>query len=228
MMKTLIGAFQFLTILPLRCDAVKPARAAVYFPLVGALLGAAAWLVPTALGKLAFLVFATGALHEDGLADVADAVRAGRSPERILEIMKDSRIGTYGTLALIFSILVRWQALDAITLPRLIAAQAISRAAMVVLAHMSKPAGSGLGAGFCAGVRPWTALAVAVQAVAAAALCGSIPAALMLATAAVAIVMLGWWFARRIGGITGDCLGAAEQVTQTLALEAGAWHVSIW
>jgi adenosylcobinamide-GDP ribazoletransferase len=178
-----------------------------------------------ARGQLAFLVLATGALHEDGLADVADAVRAGRPPERILAIMKDSRIGTYGALALIFSILFRWQALDAITLPRLVAAQAISRAAMVVLAQAAKPAGSGLGAGFCAGVSRWTALAVAIQALAAAALCGWIPAVLMLTAAAIAIVMLHWWFARRIGGVTGDCLGAAEQATQTLALGAGAWHV---
>jgi adenosylcobinamide-GDP ribazoletransferase len=228
MMRALLGAFQFLTVLPVRGSTVEPARAAIYFPLVGAVLGAAAWLVPTALGKLLFLVLATGALHEDGLADVADAVRAGRSPERILTIMKDSRIGAYGALALIFSLLFRWQALDGVTLPRLIAAQAISRAAVIVLARSSKPAGSGLGAGFCSGLGQWTTLAVAMQAVAAAALCGGMTAAAMLGSAAAAIAALRWWFARRIGGVTGDCLGAAEQVTQTLSLGVSAWHGYTW
>ncbi|RPI41198.1 MAG: adenosylcobinamide-GDP ribazoletransferase [Hyphomicrobiaceae bacterium] len=226
-MKRFLGAIQFLTVLPVRGKTAEPARAAIYFPLVGALLGAAAWLVPTALGKLAFLIFITGGLHEDGLADVADAVREGRPAERILAILKDSRIGTYGALALIFSILFRWQALETATLPRLVAALAVSRAAMVMLAYVSHPTGSGLGAAFVSGVRRWAVALVAMQAVAAAALCGWEGAA-MLAAAGVSVALLRAWFHARIGGVTGDCLGAAEQVTQTLALGIGAWRAFIW
>jgi adenosylcobinamide-GDP ribazoletransferase len=169
----------------------------------------------------------TGGLHEDGLADVADAVRAGRPAERILAILKDSRIGTYGALALIFTMLFRWQALETVTLPRLVAAQAVSRAAMVVLAYASKPAGSGLGAAFVSGVRGWAAALVGVQAVAAAALCGWEGAAI-LAAAVASTSLLRAWFHSRIGGVTGDCLGAAEQVAQTLALGIGAWHAFTW
>jgi adenosylcobinamide-GDP ribazoletransferase len=227
-MTALLGAFQFLTILPIGRGAVEPARAAAWFPVVGALLGAAAWLVPTALGKLAFLVFITGGLHEDGLADVADAVRAGRPPERIFAILKDSRIGAHGAVALIFSILIRWQAIEGATLPVLAASQAISRAAIVVLAHVANPAGSGLGAGFSAGVTRRAALVATTLAVAAASLCGWPQAALMPAAAGIAIVVLRAWFHRRIGGVTGDCLGAAEQAAQTLALGVGGWRAFTW
>ena len=116
MMRRFLGAVQFLTVIPVRAGTT-PAEAAAFFPLVGALLGAcaAAFLnlaFPPSIGALLavlFLVAATGGLHEDGLADVFDAFRAGRPPEKIHAILKDSRIGTYGALALIIAVLLRWQ-----------------------------------------------------------------------------------------------------------------------
>src|SRR5438445_8891237 len=103
-MRTLLGAFSFLTILRMPGEAVPPGRAAVFFPLVGAVLGAAgagiylagSRVMPVSLAALATVAFwavISGVLHEDGLADIADALRAGRTPERMLEILKDSRIG---------------------------------------------------------------------------------------------------------------------------------------
>src|SRR5262245_60497906 len=103
-MGRLFAAIQFLTVIPAPAGG-PPAPAAIFFPLVGATLGLAAGAIRlyaplppaiAALLALVFLVAVTGALHEDGLADVADAFRAGRSPERILAILKDSRIGVYG------------------------------------------------------------------------------------------------------------------------------------
>src|ERR1700693_1278895 len=101
------AAIRFLTILPVRGGDAPPGKAAAFFPLVGAMLGAAgagvysltAMAFPAsiaALATVAFWIAVSGVLHEDGLADVADAVRAGRPRERVLEILKDSRIGAFG------------------------------------------------------------------------------------------------------------------------------------
>src|SRR5579863_2751372 len=90
--RQLVGAFEFLTILPVRSGGAPLAESALFFPLVGAALGATAslvylWLNSSILALL-FLIMATGALHEDALADTADAFRAGREPEKILAILK--------------------------------------------------------------------------------------------------------------------------------------------
>src|SRR4051812_43396461 len=112
MIPRLFAAIQFLTIIPARSSATSPAEAALFFPLVGALIGAGAGVVylaasypfppsVAAILALSFLLIVTGALHEDGLADVFDAFRAERSPQRIHAILKDSRVGTFGVLALL-------------------------------------------------------------------------------------------------------------------------------
>jgi adenosylcobinamide-GDP ribazoletransferase len=113
------------------------------------LLASAAFPISiAALATVAFWTVISGVLHEDGLADVADAVRAGRSRDRMLAILKDSRIGTYGAVAVLLSVLARWQALEFLATPRvlevLIASQAVPRAAIVAMAWCSRPAGSGL------------------------------------------------------------------------------------
>src|SRR4051794_11318327 len=120
-MRRFLAAAQFLTIVPARSSA-SPAGGAAFFPLIGAGIGAAAGaleiaasrLFPPAIAALfalLFLVTITGAPHEDGLADVFDAFRAGRSPQRIQAILKDSRIGVYGALALLIVTLLRWQSM---------------------------------------------------------------------------------------------------------------------
>ena len=241
-MRRLLGAVQFLTVVPVPGRTAEPWRAALLFPLVGAGLGGAGAAIfqalepvlPTpvrALLVLAFWTAITGALHEDGLADVADAFRAGRPRERILEILKDPRIGAFGALAVVFSVLLRWQAIIAIPLeivPALVASQAIPRAALVVLSRVSRPAGEGLGATFCSHVSTPAALAAAAQGVAAALWCGPKPAAAILAGSAVIVVLARWYFHRRIGGVTGDCLGATSQAVETFVLVLLACQSCTW
>lgn len=232
MMRALVGAIQFLTVLPVWSQAVEPGRAALFFPLVGAGLGwfGAALLVillrifPTSLAALlvlAFWVAITGALHEDGLADVFDAFRAGRSRERILEILKDSRIGVFGALALVFSVFFRWQALANLSTnltPALVASQTVPRAAMVVLGKLARPAGGGMGAAFCSAISVPVAFGAAVQGIAAALWCGPRAAAGMLLGSLAIVVGARAYFHRRLGGVTGDCLGATSQVVEIFVL----------
>jgi len=231
-MRRLLGAIQFLTIVPVRMRTVEPWKSAVLFPFVGALLGLCGGLIlalaephfPVHLRTLFVVVFwiaVTGALHEDGLADCADAFRAERPREKILEILKDSRIGAFGALALIASVLVRWQGLAGLTLdhfPALAAVMTISRASIVVLARIAAPATDGMGAQFAANVSTPTAVIAASQAAAAAMWCGWRAGLAMLAAAAVVLLIGRWYFNRRIGGVTGDCLGAVSQLVEMALL----------
>lgn len=218
------------------------ARASRCYPLVGALVGLIAAVVllvafkiglPPILGALlavATTVLVTGALHEDGLADLADGFGGGRDRARKLAIMRDSRIGSYGVLALVFSIALRsvslaalatswhgeapWQAATA-----LIAAQALSRGGLAAIMACLPPARTD---GLAARVgRP----------------SGSDALAAVLITAALALLLLDWPVAlaallvlflaqgalallarRQIGGYTGDVLGAAQQVGEMVVL----------
>jgi adenosylcobinamide-GDP ribazoletransferase len=236
-MRTLLGAFGFLTILRTPGEPVAPGRAAVFFPFVGAVLGAAgagiflggSRVVPSSVAALltvAFWSMISGVLHEDGLADVADALRAGRTQEKMLHILKDSRIGTFGAMAVALSVLVRWQALDHLVTSRgdlgileiCVAAQAVPRAAMVALAWVSRPAGVGLGHAFSSTLTTTGAVLAMAQGIAAALLCG-LSAAVVMIGGAYVIVRLGrWYFYRRIGGVNGDCLGATEQLLEIFVL----------
>jgi adenosylcobinamide-GDP ribazoletransferase len=230
-MRRLFAAVQFLTILPVPIGA-DPARGAVFFPAVGALVGALGGAVAWAAGfafppqiaallALGSLLVITGGLHEDGLADVFDAFRAGRSPERIHEILKDSRIGTYGALALIVTLALRWQTI-AMLGSRTIAAMAVaagaSRGAMVMLAATAKPAGEGLGKSFCLGLEQPMAILAGLQAAALPFVLGPLPGAIVLLANIGVIVAARAYFSRRIGGVTGDCLGALCQVSEILIL----------
>jgi len=204
MMRRLLGALQFLTIVPVKMETTEPWKAAVCFPVVGAFLGAGAALIlivseehlPVQLRTLLVMLFwiaVTGGLHEDGIADVADACRAGRPRETILEIMKDSRIGTYGGLALLLSVLIRWQALVGLTLdylPALVAVMALSRASIVVMARIARPATEGLGSLFTRNVSTLTAVLVGAQGVAAAMWCGWRAGAVLLAVPVRATALL--------------------------------------
>jgi len=227
------AAIRFLTIVPVRGGDAPPGRAAAFFPLVGAMLGAAGagiFLLASAafpisiaaLATVGFWAVISGVLHEDGLADVADAVRAGRSRDRMLAILKDSRIGTYGAVAVLLSVLARWQALEFLATPRvlevLIASQAVPRAAIVAMAWCSRPAGSGLGAALASTLSTPAALLAIAQGAAAALLCGWRPGLILIAGSVLVVQALRGWFYRRLGGINGDCLGFTEQVLEILVL----------
>ena len=145
-------AQQFLTRLPtpgwIDYEPGGLARAARYFPLVGLVVGALAaalWLIiapvtpaPVAAGlALGFLIFVTGALHEDGFADCCDGLGGGASREKALAIMRDSRIGAYGAIGLVMTIGLRWTSLSGLDLVggaiALVLAPVLGRVAMVIL-----------------------------------------------------------------------------------------------
>jgi adenosylcobinamide-GDP ribazoletransferase len=227
------AAIRFLTIVPVRGGDAPPGKAAAFFPLVGGMLGAAGvgiFLLASAafpisiaaLATVGFWVVISGVLHEDGLADVADAVRAGRSRDRMLAILKDSRIGTYGAVAVLLSVLARWQALEFLATPRvlevLIASQAVPRAAIVAMAWCSRPAGSGLGAALASTLGTPAALVAMAQGAAAALLCGWRPGLIVIAGSVLVVQALRGWFYRRLGGVNGDCLGFTEQVLEIFVL----------
>ncbi|MEX0953923.1 MAG: adenosylcobinamide-GDP ribazoletransferase [Rhizobiaceae bacterium] len=193
----------------------------------GALL-IASWIglppLVTALIAVAATMLVTGALHEDGLADTADGLGGGATRERKLEIMRDSRIGTYGVAALLFSVLLRVATLAALTpaegFVALIAAHAAGRALMPYLLATSPSArGDGLSANIGTVSQRTALMALAIGA-GALLLLGFLPA---LAAAA----MLGLWLLavravahRQIGGHTGDICGALEQGGEILVLLA--------
>lgn len=236
-----LGAVQFLTVLPVPFSTVPYEEAAPFFPLVGAMLGAVlggvlllglALSLPAALAALLALgaaLLLTGMLHEDGLADVADGIRAGRTAERMLEIMRDSRIGTYGGVALLLAVLVRWQSLTELAMAKpwfvmgvSVAAGVLSRASGVVLAAMSKPVGNGMAASMVGRVPGWILLVVGLQASVAGALAGWKGTALLLLGSFLLLLVLRAWYHARIRGVTGDCLGAATVLVECYVLVVGA------
>ncbi len=174
-----------------------------------------------ALLAIGWLVTVTGCLHEDALADVADAFRAGRSREKIMLILKDSRIGTYGAVALVISIALRSQALAECRINPVYAlagAVALSRTALVVLGGTTSPTGDGLGRGFASAISRGTLIAAAAQAIAISFIAGWRYALSMLLASAIVLVFARAWFLRRLGGVNGDCLGAACQAVETINL----------
>lgn len=212
------------------------------FPLVGAVIGAAQGLVLSMLATLGFpaLVAAaltvaaiaalTGALHEDGLADTADGFGGGATRRRKLEIMRDSRIGTYGVLALVSMILVKVSALAAIasqSWPQIVglgaAGAAASRALMVWLLHAMPPARTdGLASMAGRPTRDVTAAAVTVG-LGLAVVLGWLalgPGAGLLAAllACLMAVAIKWLSLRQIGGHTGDVCGATQALSEMLML----------
>ncbi|AQR67934.1 adenosylcobinamide-GDP ribazoletransferase [Janthinobacterium sp. LM6] len=233
-------ALQFFTRLPIpRWVGFEPAwlqHASRYFPLVGVVVAAisgavyllASWLLPSAVAVLLAVaagIYLTGAFHEDGFADMCDGFGGGLTRERVLEIMKDSRIGAYGAIGIACLLAIKCAALvslpPTVIVATLCIAHPLSRLAAVSLIRFmdyarnegkSKPmaqemtTGEFIVASLCAllpaiacgllGIVDWGALAFAIVAAAAAAL------------------WLGRKCQRRLQGYTGDCLGAVQQVAE--------------
>ncbi len=219
--------------LPRMGDAAfaRAARAGWCYPLVGAALAGLAglvwWLcglfalpVPVQAGiTLAALTVMTGALHEDGLADTADGLWGGQAPVRRLEIMKDSRIGSYGVLALVFGSGLRWAALAAAGPWALLAAASLSRAVLPgMMTALPFARQSGLAQSIGAPPRATAGLALGLGALIALWIAGPGPGLLCVLGAVAAAALVGWVALRKIGGITGDICGAAQQVVELLVL----------
>jgi adenosylcobinamide-GDP ribazoletransferase len=233
-----LQALQFLTRLPLPAEiGYSPERMAAsprWYPAVGALIGGVAALVyaaatPVFPPVLAVLVstaaglWLTGCLHEDGLADTCDGLGGGATRALALEIMRDSRLGTYGAVALGVALGAKVLALGApppaLVPSLLIAGHAASRASSVLVIASGtyardhgtgKPVAGGIGTGGLA-----FALASALLALLPVALLGGW-AALGggLAGLTVGHALMRWQFGRKLGGYTGDCLGAVQQASE--------------
>jgi adenosylcobinamide-GDP ribazoletransferase len=233
------AALTFLTRVPVgrrvEFDASDVARGAILFPLVGALTGAAVGLTAVALeavvptlvaAALALAVEAllTGAIHLDALADTADGL-GGETRERALEIMRDPHVGAFGVIALAFDLLVKVAAVAALleherAVPFIVAAWAIGRSAPLALAcvlpYPRATPGSGSTLTDGAG-RLRLVLGLALGIGIAVAVAGTRSPAL-LAPAATCAVLVALTARARFGGVTGDVLGAAVELTTTLAL----------
>jgi len=232
----LLAALQFLTRVPIRLRR-EPSltRTVAWFPLAGALIGAAVggvaagmWQLTTPLVAATFAVavglLITGAFHEDGLGDIADAFGGGWTVERRLEILKDSRHGTYGVAAICTSIVLRMVALGAVAGPAAmfasaVAAHTMGRVAAVGLAgSMRLATDTGLGADYGRSTTRLRAVVGCTSGLAVTVLAVGWWAAPLLAAAVVAAGAVGLLARRKIGGISGDVLGAAEQVAECLCL----------
>jgi adenosylcobinamide-GDP ribazoletransferase len=230
----------FLTRFPVQVDGrltMRDLAAAVYaFPVIGAAVGllggagylAAYWLglpsLPGALGAVAAMILATGALHEDGLADTMDGLGAGPDRTRAFEIMRDSRIGTYGALALMLTLLARVLAMAPLWEPRLMTAVLVaaamgSRSVMPVV-MLWQPSAKAAGLAAETG-RPELPRVLAAVGLAVAACLLLLPLTLglpaLLAAAAVSLLVAAW-LGRRFGGCTGDTLGAVQQTAEVAFL----------
>jgi adenosylcobinamide-GDP ribazoletransferase len=238
----LASAFGLLTRLPLPRGASaasvngSPGASVWAWPVVGAVIGvigaagyALAWwggLSSLLAGLVAviLMVVATGGFHEDGLADTADGIGGGGTPEKRLLIMKDSRIGSFGALALIASVGLRAGALGQLADPRLvapavIAAAVLGRAAMPGVVLLSSPARPG-GLGAALGALDLRRVAVGGGLAVLLCLILGRPHAMLeaiFATLLVLVAMAGLG-ARSLGGYTGDTLGATEQLAECAVL----------
>lgn len=243
MNSTLPLALTFLTKLPWPwrgpADAAALARSLFWFPWVGAALGLGFWVAWAGFQKilpapaaaallLALTVWVTGGLHLDGLADTADGLGGGHTPETALRIMKDSRVGAFGVISLILGLILKFSLfLSLAAQPDRTAAlmlfPVVSRWGMVLLAYLSpyaRPEG-GLGQAMTLGVSPQVLAGASLSTGVLSVLILGAPG-LVLFGAAAALVWLGsLYFQHRLGGITGDVLGATNEVLEILVL-AGA------
>ena len=233
------AAFSLLTRLPVPVDharaGTRGAAAAWAFSIVGLIIGGAAgalvalagWLgLPVgmaAASALAFLAVITGGMHEDGLADFADAM-GGMTVERRLEIMKDSRIGAYGVTALSIALLARWSGISELSgwtvVFTLAAVGATSRAVMVWLMFAMHPARK---TGLSAGVgkpRKTTVLVASSIALIACVLFTGLSGVVLFVLIFGGALPVYWIANRTLGGQTGDVLGAAQQSAEIVGLAA--------
>ncbi|MEM8593143.1 MAG: adenosylcobinamide-GDP ribazoletransferase [Pseudomonadota bacterium] len=229
------AALGFLSRLPIAVNgewaAARGARIVWAYPIAGAVLGAfvvtlaallALWL-PSSMAAafaLAGYVALTGALHEDGLADTADGLWGGWTRERRLQIMKDSRIGAYGVIALTLSLLLRWLGFTVLVEGQawwaLAAIPAATRAAMAPLMALPQARPGGVSAQVGRPLNAAIGISVTLGLIALAPL--GTPAIALLISIAVGASAMALIASAKIRGQTGDILGATQQICEILAL----------
>lgn len=239
-MRRLVVAVAFLTRLPTPgpppSDAAEVGRSALFFPAAGAVLGAivagaahlvSARLPPTACAALlvTLLTLLTGALHLDGLADMADGLGGGATREDVLRIMRDHAVGAFGATAIGLALVAKVAAVGALLAagdaPRwLLVAPVLARwtpVALVQLLPYARPAG-GLGATFTEHRRLGDLVGATVLALGVAVLAAGARGAIAFAATVAFTAAHAALCRRRLGGVTGDTLGASVEVAETLVL----------
>jgi adenosylcobinamide-GDP ribazoletransferase len=238
-------AFQFLTRIPMPFIEIEPdslSRAIKFFPLVGLVIGSGAVLLQKLLMShlsrplvaflvLTYLVLITGCFHEDGLADTADGFGGGWTKDQILMILKDSRIGSYGATALVLSLLARYLLLALLPVEHfaayVISAHVLCRWGALPLSYFLPPASDQNSQG--ARIARLTSLSSLIFgsifsfAIVIFALRWLAIAPLLITT--LTIILSGWFYFRKISGITGDCFGATNQLTEIAIYFCGVWTV---
>jgi adenosylcobinamide-GDP ribazoletransferase len=231
-MRHFIAAIQFITIIPVgRADTFDPPKMIPYFPVVGLFLGIltalfdqlaiALWSRPVAsLLDILFLAALSGAFHLDGLGDSADGLLGQRSKEKALTIMKDSRLGTMGLVAIVFALALKWAGIAGLDVNRvllLIIVPAYARAGMLFgirFLEYGRPDG-GTGVDFFKSKLEWTAFWGLTAPVMLSVFLGWTALYLNLSFVALTAVLIRY-YKRRVACITGDMLGAMAEI-----LEAG-------
>ena len=239
MIRRLLTAIAFLTRIPINparpFDGEDVARASVFFPLVGCLIVLLQWAlllildsvgvhaVLQALAATILLVLLGGGLHQDGLADMADGFGGAFEREKVLIIMKDSTIGTYGGLALLLALATRISAMvlliqHEVVLMGLLAAAAVSRCSIVLAWRLPYARDIGTGQSITQLTGPKEVAGALVFAILIALACLGLQGVTVLIMAALTFVFMGWLCVRKIGGVTGDTLGATTEITEVLLL----------
>ena len=247
MIRSFAAAVTFLTRIPIptRVSGESDlARSVPWFPVVGLLVGGlvgsmyvglAGFIgaLPAAALAVGAGMLITGAFHEDGLADSFDGFGGGASSDRVLEIMKDSRLGTFGTAALVSVVVLRVGLISQLTDPesalRLVAAAAVmSRVGAIgVMAWSRSASASGLGSAYLAQLQRLPVLAGCVfGSGVVAVLVGAGPAAMGIGVTVAMGIGLRAWSYRRIQGVTGDVLGMVQQLTEAALLVVAVAGVS--
>lgn len=237
--KGLLTALQFLTIIPVRQDKhpsdEELGRSMAFFPTIGLLIGLLLVIMNLVLTKylpegvlnvllLITLTITTGAIHLDGLADTIDGIAGGRNREESLAIMKEGRIGALGSVGLIFLILLKYISLSSIPTglknQALIAMSITGRWSMVPMAFFSNYARKENGTG-----RPFVNFVTAIHLIAATIMALLINMLLFYIKGIVILLLIGMitfmatrFFKQRLGGVTGDVLGATNEVNEVLCL----------
>jgi adenosylcobinamide-GDP ribazoletransferase len=243
LLKDVLVAFQFLTRLPLPQGIYDPdalARSARYFPLVGAFVGAVAALVyrfllghlpvfVVAVAVLGATILLTGGLHEDALADVADGFGGGWNREQILLILKDSRIGSYGAIALVLSLVTRLFLLASVPahrfFPVVLCAQVLCRWTTLPLGYLLKPArANGQGARIASSISLMSLVLGSIFSLVISIYLLHERFWIPVSVVVIITALSGLYYHHRIGGITGDCFGTTIQLTEIAVYLWGVWQ----
>lgn len=237
-MRDFLTALSFLTLLPHRhyadFEGKDLGRSMAAFPLVGLLLGLTLVVVNGILSPffsealtnillIALLAIITGGLHLDGFMDTLDGIGGGNDREKILTIMRDSRVGAFGVIGIVLLFILKWEALNNIAVEgkaaALILMPVLSRWGMALLTHIVPYArAEGLGRPFAEGLtreRVYFAFTIAlIISIIASGFRGII----ILTAATVLCFGYAWWFRRKIGGVTGDVIGAFNEFMEMTVL----------